>query len=220
MASPSVLLRLDDVTLSFGARPLLEHVQLQIEETERVCLVGRNGEGKSSLLRLLAGMAMPDEGTVWIRPGVRVAYLVQDIGVEAEGSVESIVAGQAYDPCDADAWQLQDRTRLTLQRLGLDGTAAFATLSGGWRRRVLLARALVSEPQVLLLDEPTNHLDIEAIEWLEQLMLGFRGALLFVSHDRAFINRLATRIVELDRGALASWPGNYNRYAALKAEAN
>jgi ATP-binding cassette subfamily F protein uup len=220
MAAPSVLLRLDDVTLSFGARPLLEHVQLQIEEAERVCLVGRNGEGKSSLLRLLAGMAMPDEGAVWIRPGVRVAYLVQDIGVEAEGSVESIVAGQAYDPGDSDAWQLQDRTRLTLQRLGLDGQADFATLSGGWRRRVLLARALVSEPQVLLLDEPTNHLDIEAIEWLEQLMLGFRGALLFVSHDRAFINRLATRIVELDRGALTSWPGNYNRYAALKADAN
>jgi ATP-binding cassette subfamily F protein uup len=219
MAAPAVLLRLDNVTLSYGARPLLDHVQLQIDAAERVCLVGRNGEGKSSLLRLLTGAALADEGTVWVRPGVRVAYLVQDIGVAAEGSVAAIVAGAAPDPHDADAWQLQERTRLTLERLGLDGEAAFSALSGGWRRRVLLARALVSEPQVLLLDEPTNHLDIEAIEWLEQLMLEFSGALLFVSHDRAFIDRLATRIVELDRGVLSSWPGDYRRYAALKAAA-
>jgi len=219
MAAPAVLLRLDNVTLSYGARPLLDHVQLQIDAAERVCLVGRNGEGKSSLLRLLTGAALPDEGTVWVRPGVRVAYLVQDIGVATEGSVEAIVAGAAPDPHDADAWQLQERTRLTLERLGLDGQADFSALSGGWRRRVLLARALVSEPQVLLLDEPTNHLDIEAIEWLEQLMLEFSGALLFVSHDRAFIDRLATRIVALDRGVLSSWPGDYRRYAALKAAA-
>jgi len=211
-----MLLRLDQVSLSFGSRPLLDHITLQVDEGERVCVVGRNGEGKSSLLRLVAGEIAPDEGSVWTNPGARVAYLVQDVTAASDDTVESVVAAELA--ADQEPWEREQRVRVVMTQLGLDGEARFAALSGGWRRRVLLARALVSEPQVLLLDEPTNHLDIDAIEWLEQVMLEFRGALLFVSHDRAFINRLATRVIELDRGALSSWPGNFDQYRERKAE--
>jgi ATP-binding cassette subfamily F protein uup len=213
-----MLLRLDQVSLSFGSRPLLDHITLQVEEGERVCVVGRNGEGKSSLLRLVAGEIAPDEGSLWINPGARIAYLVQDVTAATNDTVESVVAAAAELAADHEPWEREQRVRVVMTQLGLDGSARFADLSGGWRRRVLLARALVSEPQVLLLDEPTNHLDIDAIEWLEQVMLEFRGALLFVSHDRTFINRLATRVIELDRGALSSWPGNFDQYRERKAE--
>ncbi|MFT3906082.1 MAG: ATP-binding cassette domain-containing protein [Steroidobacteraceae bacterium] len=214
-----MLLRLDQVSQAFGARPLLDHVDLQVAAGERVCVVGRNGEGKSSLLRLVAGEARPDDGQVWVQPGARVAHLVQDITRDADTSVRELVADALHAAgLEDEDWRRERRVDEVLQRLGLDPDAAFASLSGGWRRRALLARALVLEPHVLLLDEPTNHLDIEAIEWLEQQMLGFAGALLFVSHDRAFINRLATRVVELDRGTLYSWPGNYDDYARKKAE--
>jgi ATP-binding cassette subfamily F protein uup len=213
-----MLLRLDQVSLSFGSRPLLDHITLQVDEGERVCVVGRNGEGKSSLLRLVAGEIAPDDGSVWTNPGARVAYLVQDVTAATDDTVEAVVAAASELAADQEPWEREQRVRVVTTQLGLDGDARFAALSGGWRRRVLLARALVSEPQVLLLDEPTNHLDIEAIEWLEQVMLEFRGALLFVSHDRAFINRLATRVIELDRGALSSWPGNFDQYRERKAE--
>ena len=214
-----MLLRLDQVSLAFGARPLLDHVDLQVAAGERVCVVGRNGEGKSSLLRLVAGETRPDDGQVWVQPGARIAHLVQDITRDADTSVRELVADALHAAgLEDEDWRRERRVDEVLQRLGLDPDVAFASLSGGWRRRALLARALVLEPHVLLLDEPTNHLDIEAIEWLEQQMLGFAGALLFVSHDRAFINRLATRVVELDRGALYSWPGNYDDYARKKAE--
>lgn len=211
-----MLLRFDDVSLAFGSRPLLDHVSLLVDEGERVCLVGRNGEGKSSLLRLVAGLATPDDGSVWSRPGARIAMLAQDLDAVADSCVRDIVEGGL--PADAgELWETTPRVDAVMSRLGLDGTAQFASLSGGWRRRVLLGRALVGDPDVLLLDEPTNHLDIAAIEWLEGAMLLFRGALLFVSHDRAFVNRLATRVVELDRGHLSSWPGNYDDFVARKA---
>jgi ATP-binding cassette subfamily F protein uup len=210
-----VLLRLDAVSLAFGSRPLLERASLQVGERERVCLVGRNGEGKSSLLRLVAGAAQPDDGSVWIRPGARLATLAQDLDAVADGRVADIVRGGLAPEADG-GWETAHRVDAMLSRLGLDGTRHLAGLSGGWRRRVLLARALVGDPDILLLDEPTNHLDIETIEWLEETLLGFRGASLLVSHDRAFVNRLATRVVELDRGRLSSWPGNYDDYAARK----
>ena len=246
------LLRLDDVSLAFGSVPLLDHVSLQVEAGERVCVVGRNGTGKSSLLRLVQGLGNADSGRVWIRPGTRVAALAQDIEENLDEDVAGVVAGglpqvakdlhafhevaaalgerpddasltrrlgelqQALDI--ADGWQVEQRVATVLSHLGLDGAAAYRGLSGGWRRRVLLGRALVTEPDLLLLDEPTNHLDIAAIEWLEEFLREFGGALLFVSHDRRFVDALATRIVDLDRGHLSSWPGNFATYAARKAD--
>ena len=245
----SVLLRLDKVSLAYGSRPLLDQVSMQLDEGERVGLVGRNGEGKSSLLRLVRREAEPDAGSLWIKPGARVAHLAQDVALDSGETVVQIVTGglaqqgaslAEYETLSAqglhtpaqrrrldelhhvlvagDGWQLERRVASVSSRLQLDPTARFDALAGGWRRRVLLARALVSEPDILLLDEPTNHLDIEAIEWLEQFLLDFGGALLFVSHDRAFINRLATRIVELDRGTLSATDGNYDDYARIKAQ--
>ncbi len=243
------LLRLDKVSLAYGHRPLLDHARLEIRRGERVCLVGRNGEGKSSLLRLLSGEAVPDDGEVWIRPGTRVAHLAQEVGVDSDETVFDIVAGGlaglgrlisqyhhiavelAHAPTPAlaqrlaqcqheleagDGWRLEQRVETVLSRLNLDGDVRLHALSGGWRRRAMLARALVCEPDLLLLDEPTNHLDIEAITWIEEFLVDFPGALLFVSHDRAFLKRLATRIVELDRGALTSWPGGYDDYLRRK----
>jgi ATP-binding cassette subfamily F protein uup len=216
-----VLLRLDAVSLAFGSRPLLEHASLQVGERERVCLVGRNGEGKSSLLRLVSGAAAPDDGAVWLRPGAKLATLAQDLDAVHDGEVADIVRGGLPTGTGAGwesdrGWETGHRVAAMLSRLGLDGGRRYAELSGGWRRRALLARALVGEPDILLLDEPTNHLDIATIEWLEETLLGFRGALLLVSHDRAFVNRLATRVVELDRGRLSSWPGNYDDYVMRK----
>jgi ATP-binding cassette subfamily F protein uup len=211
------ILRLDDISLAFGSRPLLEHASLQVEPGERVCVVGRNGEGKSSLLRLVTRAQPPDTGEVWLRPGARLAMLEQDIVAVADATVEEIVsAGLAADPL-LESWEIPTRVATVLSQLGLDGAAQYEALSGGWRRRALLARALAVEPDLLLLDEPTNHLDIPTIEWLETLLREFRGALLFVSHDRRFVDRVATRIVDLDRGRLSSWPGNYSDYAAKKA---
>ena len=245
----SVLLRLDKVSLAYGSRPLLDQVSLQLDEGERVGLVGRNGEGKSSLLRLVLHEAEPDAGSLWVRPGARVAHLAQDIAALTGETVAQIVTGglpqqgaalaeyqilasqglhtaaqrrrldELHHALDAgDGWQLERRVESVSSRLQLDPAARFDELSGGWRRRALLARALVSQPDILLLDEPTNHLDIEAIEWLEQFLLEFAGALLFVSHDRAFINRLATRIVERERGTLSSTSGNYDDYARVKTQ--
>jgi ATP-binding cassette subfamily F protein uup len=212
-----VLLRLDKVSLSYGSRPLLDQVSLQLDQGDRVALVGRNGEGKSSLLQLLRGAAEPDQGSVWVRPSARVAYLVQDISALQDESVAELVAGGLPASADTgEGWQPQQQLAAVLSRLQLEPDARVMQLSGGMRRRALLARALVSDPEVLLLDEPTNHLDIDTIEWLERQLGAYRGALLFVSHDRVFINRLATGILELDRGVLTATAGNYDAYVLAK----
>ena len=216
--------RLDKVSLSFGLKPLLDNVALQIRKGERVCLLGRNGEGKSSLLRLIAGAIVPDSGEVWVRPGAKVASLAQEVSPSSDESVlDMVMGGTSGGGIDGD-WRAALQVDQVISRLELDRDAPMSALSGGWRRRVMLGRALVSEPDLLLLDEPTNHLDIEAITWLEDMMIEFAGALLFISHDRAFVRRLATRIVELDRGQLRAWPGTYDDYvlqkrAALEVEA-
>ena len=245
------LLRLDQVSLAYGQHPLLDGVGIEVVRGERVCLVGRNGEGKSSLLRLVSGDSVPDEGVVWIRPGTRVAHLAQAVSIDSDETVFDVVADglpelgrliSDYHRAAAElarmstpdglqqlarlqheleaqgGWQIEQRVETVLARLALDGEARFNTLSGGWRRRAMLARVLVGEPDLLLLDEPTNHLDIEAITWLEDFLLAYAGALLFISHDRALVRRLATRIIELDRGRLTSWPGDYDAYVAGKTE--
>ena len=216
--------RLDKVSLSFGLKPLLDHVDLQIRKGERVCLLGRNGEGKSSLLQLITRAIVPDNGEVWVRPGVKVASLAQEVSEASDQSVLDVVMGGAASGGSDGDWQAELQVDQVISRLELDRDASMSALSGGWRRRVMLGRALVSDPDLLLLDEPTNHLDIDAITWLEDMMVDFGGALLFISHDRAFVRRLATRIVELDRGQLRVWPGNYDEYvqqkrAALEVEA-
>jgi ATP-binding cassette subfamily F protein uup len=226
--------RLDKVSLSFGLKPLLDNATLQIRKGERVCLLGRNGEGKSSLLQLITRQIVPDSGEVWVRPGARVASLAQEVSAASDASVREVVMGgfesgaaapgAAGSPAAHDDWQAELQVDQVISRLQLDRDASMSALSGGWRRRVMLGRALVAMPDLLVLDEPTNHLDIDAITWLEDMMLDFDGALLFISHDRAFVRRLATRIAELDRGQLRIWPGNYDDYvlqkrAALEVEA-
>jgi ABC transport system ATP-binding/permease protein len=213
------ILRLDKVSLSFGLKPLLDHADLQIRKGERVCLLGRNGEGKSSLLALVTRQILPDSGEVWVRPGVRVASLAQEVSEGSDDKVRNVVLAGASHGDAEDDWQVQVQVDQVIARLGLPEDAAMSSLSGGWRRRAMLGRALVSDPDLLLLDEPTNHLDIDAITWLESMMLEFSGALFFISHDRAFVRRLATKIVELDRGQLRVWPGNYDNYVSLKQAA-
>src|ERR1700730_3730418 len=218
------IVRLDKVSLSFGLKPLLDNVSLQLRRGERVCLLGRNGEGKSSLLQLISGKLLPDGGEVWVRPGARIATLAQEVSDGSEALVRDVVLGGVDLKTPDDEWQAELQADQVISRLGLVGDALMSALSGGWRRRVMLGRALVAAPDVLLLDEPTNHLDIEAITWLENMMLDFAGALFFISHDRAFVRRLATKIMELDRGQLRVWPGNYDDYvvqkrAALEVEA-
>jgi ATP-binding cassette subfamily F protein uup len=213
------ILRLDKVSLSFGLKPLLDHADLQIRKGERVCLLGRNGEGKSSLLQLVTRQILPDSGEVWVRPGVRVASLAQEVSAASDERVRDVVLAGIVAGHAEDDWQAQLQVDQVIARLGLPEDAPMSSLSGGWRRRAMLGRALVAAPDLLLLDEPTNHLDIDAITWLESMMLDFRGALFFISHDRAFVRRLATKIVELDRGQLRVWPGDYDNYVLLKQAA-
>ncbi|HUR33452.1 MAG TPA: ATP-binding cassette domain-containing protein [Vicinamibacterales bacterium] len=214
------LLTLDHIHHAFGHLPLLDDVSLQLEPRERVSVIGRNGSGKSTLLQILSGEVAPDSGAVWHQPALRVARLVQDVPLTSTQSIFEVVA-EGLGPLhghDTDDWRREHKVDLVLSRLDLDGEARVDTLSGGWRRRVLLARALVAEPDVLLLDEPTNHLDVDAISWLENFLADYKGAVVFVTHDRAFLQRLATRIVELDRGRLTSWPGDYTTFVQKKEE--
>jgi ATP-binding cassette subfamily F protein uup len=211
---------LDRVSIAYGHLPLLDEVAMQIDARERVSVIGRNGTGKSTLLKIISGEIPPDSGTVWRQPSLRIARLEQDVPLAAHRSVFDVVAEGHTHHLDADeAWLREHHVELILSRLELPADAIVDTLSGGWRRRVLLARALVGQPDLLLLDEPTNHLDIEAIQWLESFLAEYEGAVMFVTHDRAFLRRLATRIVELDRGKLTSWPGDYATYLRRKEEA-
>lgn len=252
------LLQLKEISLSFGVSPVLDDVELSIEAQERVCLVGRNGQGKSCLMKLVAGLMQPDSGQIQLEADVRVAYLQQDVPEDIEGTVYEVVAEACADAAEllrkydavtaklaeepdealytemevlqaaldrCNGWDVQRTVENHLQRFSLDGQARFEALSGGMKRRVLLARCLVSNPTLLMLDEPTNHLDMPSIAWLEEFLVGYAGAILFVTHDRMFLRKVATRIIDLDRGRLTSWPGDFDLYqerkqAALEAEAN
>jgi ATP-binding cassette subfamily F protein uup len=216
------LMGLREVRWGFGGPALLDGVSLQIERGERVCLLGRNGVGKSSLLRLLNRQIVPESGEVWCQQGVRVACLEQEVPAVCEGTIFQVVA-QALDS-GGDPQASRKAVESVLARTGLDPQQSFADLSAGMKRRTLFARALVQEPDLLLLDEPTNHLDIEAIVWMEQFILRHVKTVLFVTHDRAFLKRVATRIMELDRGQLYSYACDYDTYlerraADLEAEA-
>jgi ATP-binding cassette subfamily F protein uup len=231
-----MLVHAQDVSLAFGHLPLLEGAELRIESGERLALIGRNGSGKSSLLKVLSGELLPDRGALWREPGLRTARLGQDVlddfgdrtvyqeisrgvGPGWPKLADRAKAGPIADLESEEGWRAEQKIRQVISRLGLPGDRRVAELSGGWRRRTLLAKALVSHHDLLLLDEPTNHLDIDAIRWLEDFIREFSGAVLFVTHDRAFLSTLATRIVELDRGRLTSWPGSYDAYLVKKAAA-
>jgi ATP-binding cassette subfamily F protein uup len=245
------LITLDHISMAYGHLPLLEDASMQIEPGERVCVIGRNGTGKSTLLQIMSGDVVPDAGTIWTLPGTRIARLVQDVPLSDNRPVFDIVSeglGELGDLAAAyhhaaiavaehgtdaslatlgrlqheleerDGWSVEQRVETVLQRLDLPPDTIVDTLSGGWKRRVLLARALVAQPDLLLLDEPTNHLDIEAMMWLESFLVEYPGAIVFVTHDRVFLQRVATRIIELDRGRLTSWPGDYATFLRKKDE--
>ncbi len=235
------LITLIDAQLAFGHVALLDHTSFSLETNERVGLIGRNGTGKSSLLKILAGMAHADDGTLQVQTGVRIAYVAQEPNLNPEHTIfESASEGLAEvaairdlylsgaDDVDLDAlqsrieaqdaWNWEQRVEEALQRLHLDPEAKVSSLSGGVRKRVALAQALVMQPDVLFLDEPTNHLDLDSIEWLEGLLKEFKGSIVLITHDRSFLDNVSTRIVELDRGRLMSYPGNFSAYVTNKAE--
>ncbi|MFO0960554.1 MAG: ATP-binding cassette domain-containing protein [Isosphaeraceae bacterium] len=213
------LLTFREVSLAFGGPKLLDGVDWQVERGERVCLLGRNGEGKSTMLRLLAGEIAPDGGEILRTQGLQVARLPQEVPEGHGGSVADEVAeGLPADPDGHRPDGSDHRVQAVLSRVGLDPDRRFEDLSSGMKRRVLLAQALVAEPDILLLDEPTNHLDIDAIKWLEEFLLRYDGTLIFVTHDRAFLGRLATRIVELDRGRLYDWACDYATFLKRRDE--
>ena len=213
------LFSLLDVSLSFGGPYILEKANFQVDPGERVCLLGRNGAGKSTLMKIIAGEIKPDSGQVFREPGSVFTRLTQEIPPAIDGDVRALVTSGLRPPHDhEEEWERDVRVDDLLERLQLDPDAAFSSLSGGLKRRTLLARALAGQPDLLLLDEPTNHLDIDSILWLEDFLLSEKLSLFFVTHDRAFLRRLATRIVDLDRGRLASWACNYDTYLVRKEE--
>ncbi|MDD4913533.1 MAG: ATP-binding cassette domain-containing protein [Methylococcales bacterium] len=242
------LIRLNNVSIAFGTHALLDNAAFQLDAGERVGLLGRNGEGKSTLMKIIAGDIHADHGEIWRQPELRLAWLEQSPNLEGDDSIYDAVAGGLgelgklivryhellahMDGGEAslqelgdvqhklealNGWAFEQRVEAVLSKLQLPADVRVSSLSGGWKRRVALARALVIEPEVLLLDEPTNHLDFESIAWLEEQILAFQGAVLFVTHDRAFLQKLATRILDLDRGQLTSWPGDYQDYLRRKA---
>jgi len=205
-----------DVSLSFGGAPLLDRVNLQIDRGERVCLVGRNGAGKSTLMKVIAGELQPDDGQVFRQAGAVFSALRQEVPAGLTGTVRTVVEGEGGSYEEHNDWERHDRVERLLEQMGLPAESEFASLSAGQKRRVLLARGLVEAPQLLLLDEPTNHLDLESIAWLEEFLLEWGGALLFVTHDRTFLKKLATRIVEIDRGKLVGWACDYDTFLVRK----
>lgn len=211
----NTLISLTDVQLAFGHHPLLDHADFSIQEGERIGLIGRNGAGKSSLLRLLDGRNQPDDGDIARMSGLRVVTVEQEPQLDDTLTVYDAVCAPDLHPED---WQRPSRVRAALEKLGLPADALIAGLSGGTRKRVALARALVDEPDLLLLDEPTNHLDFEGIAWLESLLRNWKGAAIIITHDRRFLDAIATRIVELDRGRLLSFPGNFSQWQERKAQ--
>jgi ATP-binding cassette subfamily F protein uup len=249
--SMNPLFTLNQISFYFGPDPILDQVKFTCMPGERVCLIGRNGEGKSTFFKLIEGQLQPSEGTLWRQPGLKIARLQQDLPAKPATSIYDYVA-EGVENCAqllhrhhaltqamstestpqqlkeleqlhaqmevAQAWEMDRRIQTLLSQFELDADRLMNTLSGGWQRRAALARALVSEPDVLLLDEPTNHLDLEAIEWLEKFILSTPVTLLFITHDRSLLKKIATRIIELDRGQLSSWPGDYEHYLAKKAE--
>jgi len=243
------LIDLKNIQLSFGGPSVLNGVDLVIDPGERVCLLGRNGEGKTSLMKIIRGELKPEAGTIQSKQGLRIGFLDQEVPGDMPGTIFDVVAGgigelgkllsdyhhlslRLTSDSDAslthklgelqhklemdDGWQYNQKIETAISKLDLDADADFSSLSAGWKRRTLLAKALVMQPELLLLDEPTNHLDIEAISWMEEFLLGFEGSLLFVTHDRRFLQQLATRIVELDRGRMLNWPGTYTEYLKRK----
>ncbi|MES2583674.1 MAG: ATP-binding cassette domain-containing protein [Pseudomonadota bacterium] len=233
------LITLLDAQLAFGHVPLLDHADFSLETQERVGLIGRNGAGKSSMLKILGGMEKPDDGTLQVQTGTRISYVAQEPILDGDATVfASVRAGLerviglieeyclGHGDLDAmqseietlDGWNWEQRVNETLQRLHLNPDAIISTLSGGTKKRVALAQALVAQPDVLLLDEPTNHLDLDSIEWLEGLLVDFKGSIITITHDRSFLDNVATRIVELDRGKLMSYPGNFAAYLLQKEE--
>ena len=217
------LLSLQDVNIGFGRPLLIERANLQIERGEKVCLLGRNGTGKSTLLKLINGDLLPDSGEIVRQKGMHTAYLSQEIPKELHGTVFDIVSDgfEIPDRCkptrNADLeWKRHHRVEKVISQMQLDADAEFNTLSAGLKRRVLLARGLVCDPDILLLDEPTNHLDVDSIGWLEEFLLRYEGTILFVTHDRTFLKKLATRIIELDRGSLSSWACDYETFLVRK----
>ena len=245
------LVKFDSVSLAYGHVALLDHVDFQIEPGERVCLVGRNGTGKSTLIQVLRGVVRPDDGEVWQQQDLRVAYLAQEVPSDYSQTVFDVIAeglegmgklladyhhalleletdsspaqldklSELQHALDAeDGWMLEQRVEKIITKLELPADKPLSELSGGLKRRVMLAQALVTEPDLLLLDEPTNHLDLAGIQWLEEFLLGWNGSLLFITHDRTFLQNLATRIVSLDRGNLTSWPGDYQNYLLKRDE--
>jgi len=233
------LITLLDAQLAFGHVALLDHADFSLESAERVGLIGRNGAGKSSMLKILGGMERPDDGTLQGQTHTRIAYVAQEPQLDADATVfVAVSAGLArvvalideyslgHGDLDAmqseiealDGWNWEQRVNETLHRLHLDPEAVLSTLSGGTKKRVALAQALVAQPDVLLLDEPTNHLDLDSIEWLEGLLVDFKGSIITITHDRSFLDNVATRIVELDRGKLLSYPGNFAAYVLQKEE--
>ncbi len=245
------LITLQDVFLSYGQPPLIDHIHLTIEPGERVCLIGRNGAGKSTLLKIIDGQIIADEGSIKRASGVKVAQLEQSVPQNTQGSVFDVIAEglgkegklvqqfhhltqqlthdsspkifSQLEECQAElerinGWDINQRVESIITKMELDPDVDIQSLSGGYKRRVLLARALVSNPDLLLLDEPTNHLDIEAIQWVEQFLLKWEGSLLFISHDRRFMDNLANRFIEIDRGKLAEYNCNYSTYLTRKEE--
>jgi ATP-binding cassette subfamily F protein uup len=238
------LLRLEQLQLAYGTQVLLDRADLTVERGERLALVGRNGTGKSTLLKLVAGDIQPDDGSIWRAPGLKIGVLAQELpdssgmtifdmvaqGLPEAGELLSEYQHLINDPDPdmnrmatlqtrleaIDGWSFHQQIDVVLTRLGLPPEAEMSALSGGWRRRVALARALVAQPDLLLLDEPTNHLDLDTIAWLEEQLLAFNGAVLLITHDRAFLSKLATNILELDRGKLGHYPGDYAEYQARK----